>query len=63
MRPQVDRPYTLDPNANNAKRREPLQGHLAHKKTFPRRTLPQSYAQGPVVILGGWVLLMSEVPL
>ena len=28
-----------------------------------RRTLQQPYASGPMVILWGWVFLMSEVPL
>ena len=39
------------------------QGYLAHQKTPRRRTLQQPYAQGPMVILAGWVFLMSEVPL
>ena len=29
----------------------------------PGRTLQWPYAWGPMVILGGWVFLMSEVPL
>ena len=31
--------------------------------TPPRRTLQYPPAWGPVVVLGGWVLLMSELPL
>ena len=38
-------------------------GYLAHKKHPPRRTLQKPYAQGPMVILWGWVFLMSEEPL
>ena len=33
-----------------------LQGQLAHKKTHPPKTLPQAYAQGPRVVLGGWAV-------
>ena len=40
-----------------------IQGHLAHEKQPPRRTLQEDQAQGPMVILGGWVFRMSEVPL
>ena len=29
-----------------------LQGHLAHKKLPPPKTLQQVYAQGPTVVLG-----------
>ena len=29
----------------------------------PRRTLKRPYAQGPMVVLGGWVFLVSQVPL
>jgi hypothetical protein len=29
----------------------------------PRRTLQEPYAQEPMVILWGWMFLMSEVPL
>ena len=43
--------------------RAPLQGYLAPEKQPPRRTLQKPYAYGPMVILGGWVFLMSEVPL
>jgi hypothetical protein len=39
-----------------------LHGYLAHENPPFRKTSQQPYAQGPVVILGGWVLLMSEVP-
>ena len=39
------------------------QGHLAHKKEPPPRTLQYDYAQGPMVVLGGGLFLMSEVPL
>ena len=38
-----------------------LQGYPAHEKHPPRGTLQQSYAWVPVVILGGWVFLMSKV--
>ena len=31
-----------------------VQGYLAHKKPPSRRTLQQAFAQGPMVILGGW---------
>ena len=41
-----------------------IQGYLAHKEQRPPRTLPQEYAQGPMVVLGGGGLfLMSEVHL
>ena len=40
-----------------------VQGYLAHKKLPPPRTLPQAYAQGPRVVLGGGLFLMSEVAL
>ena len=42
-----------------------VQGYLAHEKHPSRRTLHQPYAKGPMVVLGlgGWVLLMREVPL
>ena len=30
-----------------------LQGYLTYKKTHPPRTLPEAYAQGPTVFLGG----------
>ena len=40
-----------------------VQGHLAHKKVPPPRTLHQAYAQGPVVVLGEGLFLVSEVPL
>ena len=30
-----------------------VQWYLAHKKTPPRGTLQQAYAQGPMVVLGG----------
>ena len=38
-----------------------VQGYLARKKQPPRGSLQQPYASGPMTILGGWVLLMSEV--
>ena len=38
-----------------------LQGHLAHKKTHPPRTIPQAYAYAPVGFLGGWAFFMGEV--
>ena len=40
-----------------------VQGYLAHKKTQPSRTLLWDYAWGPLVALGGWRFLISEVPL
>ena len=40
-----------------------LQGYLAHKKQPPPRTLQEDNVEGPLVVLGGWVFLMSEVPL
>ena len=40
-----------------------IQGYLAHKKLLPPGTIQQDYAQGPTVVLGGGVFLMSEVPL
>ena len=40
-----------------------VQGYLVHETPPPRRTLQWPYAQGPVVVLGRWVFLMSEVPL
>ena len=51
-------PYPAGPGA-----REVVQGYLAHKKQPPRRTLQYPYAQGPMVVLEGWVFLVSEVPL
>ena len=30
-----------------------LQGHLAHEKTPPPRTLQWAFAKGPMVVLGG----------
>ena len=38
-----------------------LQGHLAHKKQQPPRTLQQAHAYGPSVVLGGSQFLMSKV--
>ena len=38
-----------------------MQGYLAQKKPPPRRTLQWPYAQGPMVVLGGWVFLVSEL--
>ena len=41
-----------------------LQGYPAHKKHPPHRTLHKDYALGLMVVLGGGGLfLMSEVPL
>ena len=40
-----------------------LQGYFAHKNQPPRRTLQQTCAQGPRVILGRGGVLMSKVPL
>ena len=54
---------TLDKNVFLQAVFEPVQGYLAHVKHPLRRTLQQPYAQGPMVILGWWVSLMSEVPL
>ena len=39
------------------------QGYLAPKNQRPLRTLPSEYAYGPMVVLGRWAFLMSEVPL
>jgi hypothetical protein len=39
-----------------------MQGYLAHKKPPSLRTLQYEHAVGPMVVLGGGVL-MSEVPL
>jgi len=36
---------------------------LAHKKHPPRRTLKQEYTPGPMVIPGGVLFLLSEIPL
>ena len=33
-----------------------LQGHLAHKKLPPPRTLEKAYAQGPMVVIEGVVI-------
>ena len=41
----------------------PLQGYLSHKNPPPRRTLQWPDAKGPIVVLGGWVFLISERPL
>ena len=38
-----------------------VQGYFAHKNPPPRRTPQKPYAWGPMVLLGGWVFLMSEV--
>jgi hypothetical protein len=40
-----------------------VQECLAHKNPTPPWNLQKPYAQGPTAILGGWVFLMSEVPL
>ena len=39
------------------------QGYLDHKTQPHPRTLRQAYAYGPMVVLWGRALLMSEVPL
>jgi len=39
-----------------------LQGYLARKKLRPPRTLAQTYAWGPMLVLGGWRFLISKVP-
>ena len=39
-----------------------LQGYLAHEEPPPPRT-QKACAQGPMVILGGWVFPMIEVSL
>ena len=33
-----------------------VQRNIAHKKQCRPRTLQQGYAQGPVVVLGGWAV-------
>ena len=38
----------------NRSRQRGVQEYLAHKKTHSPRTLPQAYAEGPMVFLGGW---------
>ena len=40
-----------------------LQGHLAHKKLPPHRTLQEAYARDLAVVLGGGQFLATEVPL
>ena len=40
-----------------------VQGYLAQKRHSSGRTLQEPYALGLMVIPGGWVFLMSEVPL
>ena len=40
-----------------------IQGYLAHKKLRPPRNLQYDYAWGPMVVLGGGLFIMSEVPL
>ena len=40
-----------------------LQGYVAQKNPPPLRTLQYPYAWGPMVILGGWVFLVREIPL
>ena len=40
-----------------------VQWYLAHKKQPPPRDPTVALCQGPMVFLGGWVFLMSEVPL
>ena len=40
-----------------------VQGYLAPKTPSPRRTQQSPYAQGPMATQGGWVLLVSKVPL
>ena len=40
-----------------------LQGYLAHHQLPPLRTLRYDYAEGPMVVLGGALFLMSEVSL
>ena len=41
-----------------------VQGHLAHEKQPPPRTLQKDHTEHPVVVLrGGGLFLTSEVPL
>ena len=49
--------------AHHRIRSKELQGYLTYKNPPPPRTLPQAYASGFRGVLGGWVFLMSEVPL
>ena len=39
-----------------------IQGHLAHEKHPSRTTLQWPYAQGPMVILEGWVFFERGTP-
>ena len=39
-----------------------VQGYLNHKKHPPPRTLQKPYASGPMMILGGWVFPVNEIP-
>ena len=40
-----------------------LQGVLVHKRPPPRKTLQKPHAWGPMVIPGGYVLRVNEIPL
>ena len=40
-----------------------VQGYLAHEKQRPPSPLQKDYSKGPVAVLGGGGVLMSEVPL
>jgi hypothetical protein len=58
-----DPPQVLDSHVCPTVGAYRLQGYLAHKKVPPLMTLRKDYAWGPVMVLGRWCLLMSEVPL
>ena len=40
-----------------------VQGYLAHQKPPPHRTLQYAYVQGPMVVPGGGLFPLGEVPL
>ena len=40
-----------------------IQGYLAHKNHPPPRTLQKDYTQGHMVVLGGGLFFISELPL
>jgi len=59
----VDVTYTHTCTYSRAMRRgmgPPHMGNLAHKKTPPRSTLQQNYAQGPMVVLVGEVIFYER---
>ena len=39
-----------------------FQGYIAHKKQQLPRTLHYDYAYGPMVVIGVWLFILSEVP-